>query len=585
MIKKLLAPVILTALIAPLAYSYSQAPQINHEHHTQYSDNLIHTVKELEKLEAEILKVERGHNTHYDFIEVTLQDIKRRIKATPIYPQYIASQPVATRIQLEAEKLNELYASLDNTVQQFKRHFSLLRNSRNHLPSLISDLTRVSPPNSTEVAELSNIVRRVVEATLLRSDTATRDLILSDLETIKPRLSALKSAGVDIGMLSTHVEIALLYDQKLNEHATILHNELIPDATSALNKIMQLYGDAFLSTETELAFMDRIQFVSTVALFLLLTTFVLTQLINKRRLELALADFSRVLDAQAHGDFSTTVTKHYKGKLFILSENINAMSGKLSGVLTLVRSLTGNIRCTADHIAEFSGNYENQIQSTTDNIRESDDFLSAIHTNSKDFSNSADNAKSTASECSSYAERGANALDSTVTAMQDIHSAAEQMEIITENIDSIAFQTNLLALNAAVEAARAGENGAGFAVVAGEVRNLSKRTTTASREIRDLIAETKLKIENGNDLMRQTHDEFSSMKANIDNLSTEMENISSTSKGQESNVGKVSDAISIVSNQLQGSLGDFQQVSKLARKSAEESDDLEKLVNRFKLAS
>jgi len=54
-------------------------------------------------------------------------------------------------------------------------------------------------------------------------------------------------------------------------------------------------------------------------------------------------------------------------------------------------------------------------------------------------------------------------------------------------IADISRQTNLLAINASIEAARAGREGAGFKVVAAEVRRLSTQTTEAARQISEGI--------------------------------------------------------------------------------------------------
>jgi methyl-accepting chemotaxis protein len=78
-------------------------------------------------------------------------------------------------------------------------------------------------------------------------------------------------------------------------------------------------------------------------------------------------------------------------------------------------------------------------------------------------------------------------MDALTRSMEEVSGSGEETFRIVRTIDEIAFQTNLLALNAAVEAARAGEAGAGFAVVAEEVRNLAIRSAEAARNSSDLI--------------------------------------------------------------------------------------------------
>jgi len=71
--------------------------------------------------------------------------------------------------------------------------------------------------------------------------------------------------------------------------------------------------------------------------------------------------------------------------------------------------------------------------------------------------------------------------------VEDLSESSDKISSVLNIITGIAFQTRLLANNAAIEAARAGEAGAGFSVVADEVKTLSERSNQSTVEIQQII--------------------------------------------------------------------------------------------------
>ncbi|WP_176556234.1 globin-coupled sensor protein [Rubellimicrobium rubrum] len=120
--------------------------------------------------------------------------------------------------------------------------------------------------------------------------------------------------------------------------------------------------------------------------------------------------------------------------------------------------------------------------------------MEEMTSNTAQTAESAARTEALASEVARGADESGRAVQQTVSSMRLM---AERIQILKE----IARQTDLLALNAAIEAARAGSGGAGFAVVANEVRKLAERATVAATDMQTLASEAVSVAEEGGSQM------------------------------------------------------------------------------------
>jgi methyl-accepting chemotaxis protein len=244
---------------------------------------------------------------------------------------------------------------------------------------------------------------------------------------------------------------------------------------------------------------------------------------------------------------------------------------ELGTVSDQTNASASEVASSGQHLADGASRQAAALEQTSATLEE-------ISSMTKRNSEHAQRAKELSAQTRTAAEQGTARMTGMQQAMNEIKVSSDNIAKIVKSIDEIAFQTNILALNAAVEAARAGEAGAGFAVVAEEVRALAQRSAKAARETAQKIEDSIQKSEQGVQLSTAVAESFQAIAAKAHQMDDLVAEIATASNEQSQGVGQVATAIADMDKVTQSNAASSEESASASQELSQQAKSIRQLI-------
>lgn len=276
-----------------------------------------------------------------------------------------------------------------------------------------------------------------------------------------------------------------------------------------------------------------------------------------------------IANALENGDLTIQVSSDTK-------DETGQMLTSIANMVIKLRQVVGDVMSAADNVAsgsqQLSATAQQMSQGATEQAASAEEISSSMEEMTSSIRQNAENSMQTEKislKSAADAREGGTAVHETVVAMKEI---ASKISIIEE----IARQTNLLALNAAIEAARAGEHGKGFAVVASEVRKLAERSQTAAGEISGLSTRSVAIAEQAGEMLDK-------MVPDIQKTAELVQEISASSKEQDTGAEQVNKAIQQLDNVIQQNASASEEMASTSEELSGQAEQLQDTISFFRI--
>jgi methyl-accepting chemotaxis protein len=288
-------------------------------------------------------------------------------------------------------------------------------------------------------------------------------------------------------------------------------------------------------------------------------------------------------EAVAQGDLTQRPEADSSDEIGRLQDALRNMIGNLHDIVVRVRGGTETITQASREVASGNLDLSSRTEQQAAALEQTAAAMEQLTSTVKQNADNALEASRVASNASGIAAKGGDAVNRVVNTMSAINVFSRKIVDIIGVIEGIAFQTNILALNAAVEAARAGEHGRGFAVVASEVRSLAQRSAVAAKEIKTLIDDSVVHVDDGSRIVEEAGAIIREVVSSISHVTAIVGEMSTSSQEQSDGIEQINRAVTQMDQATQENAALVEESAAAAQALRDQAAQLTDMVAAFTL--